>query len=108
MPKIRDRRRFLNQLIVPVVGVCLVSYFAYYMIDGPRGLKAMTRLQGDIAVSEAKLDVLQTQRRDLEARVSKLRPGSIDPDLLDERARTVLNFAKPTDLIIRTDRADRN
>ena len=30
-----------------------------------------------------------------------LRPGSIDPDMLDERARTLLNYADPRDLTLR-------
>ena len=76
-------------------------YFAYYTIDGHRGLKAMTHVQGEVPIAEARLDVLQTQRAALENQVSKLRSGSLDPDLLDERARAVLNFSKPNDLVIR-------
>ncbi len=101
MPLIREARRRSYQLIAPVVVACLVSYFAYYTIDGERGLKSMTRLQGDISVSETRLDVLQTQSNALDKQVSRLRSGSLDPDLLDERARTVLNFTKPNDLIIK-------
>jgi cell division protein FtsB len=104
MPLIRDARKNSSSFIVPVVGACLVLYVAYYTIDGHRGLKAMTRVQGDVSVAEARLDALQTQRATLESQVTKLRPESIDPDLLDERARAVLNFSKPTDLVIRQDR----
>ena len=101
MPSISNARRRSYQLIAPIVAACLVSYFAYYTIDGSRGLKAMTKLQGDIAVSETRLDVLQTQSAGLEKQVSHLRSNNLDTDLLDERVRTVLNFTKPNDLIIR-------
>ena len=101
MPSIRDARRRSLQLIAPIVAACLVSYFAYYTIDGPRGLKTMTKVQSDIAVSETRLDLLQTQSAALEKQVTRLRASSLDPDLLDERARAVLNFTKPNDLIIR-------
>ena len=103
MALIREVRRRATQLIVPAIGACLVMYFAYYTVDGGRGLKAMRRLQGDSAVAEARLDLLQTERQGLEKQVSRLRPESIDPDLLEERARVVLNFSKPNDLVIKQD-----
>ena len=93
----------MTQLIVPAIGASLVMYFAYYTIDGGRGLKAMTRVQGESAVAEARLDILETQRQSLEKQVSRLRPESIDPDLLEERARIVLNFSRPNDLVIKQD-----
>jgi cell division protein FtsB len=101
MSIIREMRKRSAALIVPVLGACLVLYVSYYTIDGHRGLKAMTRVQADVSVAETRLDVLQTQRAVLESQVGKLRPESIDPDLLDERARAVLNFSKPTDLVLR-------
>ena len=101
MPSIRDARRRSLQLIAPIVAACLVSYFAYYTIDGPRGFKTMTKVQSDITIAETRLDVLQTQSAALEKQVAHLRSNNLDPDLLDERARAVLNFTKPNDLIIR-------
>ncbi len=101
MSSSRKHRTRPARLIAPAIAACLVTYFAYYTIDGDRGLKSMTKLQSDISVSETRLDVLQTQSASLERQVSRLRSGSLDADLLDERARAVLNFAKPNDLIIR-------
>ena len=42
-------------------------------------------------------------RRDLERDVALLRPESLDPDLLDERARAALGFAHPDELTIFVD-----
>jgi cell division protein FtsB len=39
-----------------------------------------------------------------ERRVVLLRPGSIDPDMPDERARALLNYADPSDLTLRVKR----
>ncbi len=103
MSSSRKLRHSLLRLIAPAIAACLVSYFAYYTIEGGRGLKSMTKLQGDISVAETRLDVLQTQSASLEHQVSRMRAASLDPDLLDERARTVLNFSRPNDLIIRQD-----
>ena len=44
---------------------------------------------------------LRAERATWERPVLLLRPGSIDPDMLDERARTLLNYADPRDLTLR-------
>jgi cell division protein FtsB len=41
----------------------------------------------------------QAKRR-LERRVALLRPESLDRDMLEERARAVLNLARPEDRVI--------
>ena len=48
----------------------------------------------------ADYDREHAEREQLEAKVIKLRPGSIDPDLLEERARTVLGYARPDEHIV--------
>ena len=45
-----------------------------------------------------------TSRRQLEEKVALLRPESIDPDLLDEMARGQLQMARPSDLVVYTNR----
>ena len=42
------------------------------------------------------------QRAELEHRVSLLRPDSLDPDLLEEQARRLLNFGFANEAIILT------
>jgi len=39
----------------------------------------------------------------LERRVAQLTSSSLDPDLLDERARAMLNFSDPNDVVIFVD-----
>jgi cell division protein FtsB len=36
----------------------------------------------------------------LERRASLLRPDHLDPDMLEERARTILNFARPDEIVV--------
>ena len=40
------------------------------------------------------------ERSRLEQRVKRLRPGSLDPDLIDELARDMLSMVEPDDVII--------
>jgi cell division protein FtsB len=49
----------------------------------------------------SRLDALKAERATWERRVSLLRPESIDPDMLDERARVLLNYADPRELTLR-------
>jgi cell division protein FtsB len=93
-------RRKLFQVLGPVFGACLVVYFAYYTVQGDRGLMTLTRLQIQAAKSEAQLATVQAQREELQRRVASLRPESLDIDRLDERARMILNYSHPDDLIV--------
>lgn len=43
---------------------------------------------------------LYAHRSQLEAHVVKLRPSSIDPDLLEERARYVLGYVHPDESVL--------
>lgn len=40
------------------------------------------------------------ERQELERRVALLRPESLDPDMIDERARASLNVVQPQELAI--------
>ena len=48
----------------------------------------------------ASLPGLKEVRERLERDVSLLRPESLDPDMLDERARAILNLAHKDDLVM--------
>jgi cell division protein FtsB len=95
----RQRRRIL-QILGPVSAAALVAYFAYYTVEGDRGLLALTRLQAKASNAEIALAQLKSQRDGLELKVVSLRPNSLDVDRLDERARTLLNDSQPNELIV--------
>ena len=83
-----------------------VIYFAYHAVQGDRGLIAWLQHSRELGESETVLAELAAERSTLEHRVSQLRAESLDPDMLEEQARTMLNFAEPDDrtllLAIRT------
>jgi cell division protein FtsB len=95
----RQRRR-IKQVLGPFLAAAVVGYFAYYTVEGERGLIALTRLQAEDAQAEASLAYLQTQRKSLELKVTSLRSESLDLDRLDERTRALLNDSRPDELII--------
>ncbi len=89
-----------RHVVGPVLAVFAVVYFAYHLVHGERGLLAWWELNKQ--VSEAKLELSQVseQRQSLEKRVRHLNPGTLDPDLLEERARLMLNYGRETDMVI--------
>lgn len=97
---IRVRGLRLRDVIPPFLGLLALAYIGYHVINGKRGLLAWFERSDQVEQAEAELATLTAQREALEHRVSLLRPESLDLDLLDERARAVLNLVNPDDIVI--------
>lgn len=95
--EIRSRAR---HVVGPVLGICAVVYFAYHAVQGDRGLIAWWSLEQRVVNTRVSLDDITQQRKVLEHRVSLLHPDSLDRDMLDERARVMLNYGHADDVII--------
>jgi cell division protein FtsB len=96
----RELKRRSRDVIGPVLGFCVVGYFVYHSIEGDRGLTAYVRLNERLADAQAQLEEVQAERMALERRVKLLRADGLDPDMLDERARVILNYSRPDEIII--------
>ena len=77
-----------------------VGYFAWHAHHGERGLHAKANYKIRIAQLEAEMRGVKTERAEWERRVALLRADNLDRDLLDERARALLNAAHKNDLIV--------
>jgi cell division protein FtsB len=90
----------VTAFIFPLLACGAAGYFGYHLQTGDHGLEARAQLEGRKAVLEGELAGLQEVRSRLERDVALLRPESLDPDMLDERARAILDLAHPDDLIM--------
>ena len=81
----------------------LIGYFGINAYTGAHGLKAKQDLVQQISELGAELDRLKLERADWQHRVSLLRAGSVDPDMLDERARIMLDYMHPHELTMMLD-----
>ena len=97
MREIKVRAR---QALVPILGALVVGYFSYHMVQGEYGVLAYLHLKAKVERAEIVQAELQQQRDTLEHRVTLLHPDSLDRDMLEERARVMLNYARPDDVII--------
>ena len=94
---IRQRLRYIWG---PFIGFGLVVYFAYHTIEGDRGVLAYLRLKSQLDEAELQLAKVTSDRQELEHRVLLLRPDHLDPDMLEERARIMLNMGRDGETVI--------
>lgn len=92
--------RKINMLSVPLVCCMLIGYFAYHAFYGGNGIIAAKRLKEHIAVLETDLLTSVKLRTSFEKKVALLRPESLDPDMVDEYARSILGMAHKNDVVI--------
>lgn len=93
----------LRLLVLPVLCSLLLTYFIFNAVKGKHGLSAWTELAVEIEALDQELAEIRAVRERMERQVTLLRPESLDPDLLDERARASLGVARPDELTIYRD-----
>ena len=91
-----------RQILVPIIFAMMFGYFGYHLVNGDRGLLAMAHLQRETMIADQNLAEAEATRKIWERRVAALRNQSLDPDMLDERARILLNFSRKEDIIVFT------
>ena len=79
----------------------LIVVFAHSGLQSENGLAAFREAGSEERRLKAELDALVAERRRLENKVKRLSEASLDLDLLDERARTVLGLAREDEMIVR-------
>ncbi len=100
MALVHEIRRRGRHILPPVLLAATLGYFGYHVIQGERGVVAWLQLEKDLRLARANAAVLSQEKAQLEHRVSLLRPNSLDPDLLEERARAVLNYARDGEMLV--------
>jgi len=96
----RRLRSFLSALALYTIAALLIGYFGVNAYTGEHGLIAKRDLDQDIAQLTRDLEAAKTERAVWQRRVSLLKSDNVDPDLLDERARALLDDADPRDLTL--------
>jgi cell division protein FtsB len=96
----RRRREILTAIGLYCLAALFIGYFAVNAFTGNHGLRAQQDLDHQLAVMQAELRVVKSERAMWERRVALLRPDRIDPDMLDERARALIGYVDPRDLVL--------
>ena len=98
---IRPRiRAFLTAFCLYVVAALFIGYFGVNAYTGKNGINARQELDQQIAELASEVERVKAERGRWERRVALLKADRIDPDMLDERARQLLNYLDPHEVTI--------
>ncbi|MEM9168507.1 MAG: septum formation initiator family protein [Pseudomonadota bacterium] len=84
----------------PVVALSGVMFFTIGGLWSASGYSELRRLERDARQIRNDVDALTAKREALQRRAALLNPTAIDPDLFDERARSVLGFVEDDDIVM--------
>jgi len=98
----RRRRAVLTALGLYTFAALFIGYFGVNAFTGAHGLRAQADLDKQLATMDTELAHLKAERAVWERRVALLRSDRIDPDMLDERARALLGYVDPRDVVLLT------
>jgi len=97
-------RAVLTALGLYTVAALIIGYFGVNAYTGAHGLKAKQDLAQQQADLTRELDRVRAERKTWGHIVTLLRADNLDPDLLDERARALLGYVDPRELMLITRR----
>src|ERR1700751_1834382 len=98
---IRKRLRSgLTALGLYIAAALLIGYFGVNAYTGAHGLRAKQDLAVQLRDLSDELAKLKRERADWQHRIDLLRSDHLAPDMVDERARAMLGYADPHDLVM--------
>jgi cell division protein FtsB len=103
MPTRLKKPSILKQLGITALLLAFQGYLGFSAIGGQFGTESQKQMQLDIGSLKAKSASLQVELEAIRHRNALFDPARIDPDILSERARALLNMAHADDVIIMTD-----
>lgn len=103
MPTRLKRPPFWRPLALTVILLGFQAYLGYSAISGQFGIAGRDEILADIEVLEDRSAALQAEIDSYRHRVSLMNPRHLDPDIVIERARALLNMAHADDVLVMVD-----
>jgi cell division protein FtsB len=100
-------RTILTALGLYALAALLIGYFGVNAFSGNRGLKAQQDIDKQTAAFTVDLDHLKLEHAQWDRRIALLKSADLDPDMLDERARALLDYVNANDLTMMFEAAPR-
>ncbi len=97
LAKIKSSSGFLFIVILTFI------YFSVYAVKGERGFFRYIYLSSEVAQAREIADKYAQEKNEWEQKVKLLSSDSLDLDMLDERARIVLNMVGKDEFVILED-----
>jgi len=101
------RVRFLIDIVAPALILCWAAIFIYSGVAGQSGFGALSALKREVGAKAAEVDALRARRIAMEKTADQLASKSLDPDLAEERIRTILGYTREGDVVVTAAELDR-
>ncbi len=98
----QKRNSVVRQLMLPIGFLLLIGYFVFHALHGGYGVYSLTAMKARTDGLEADLLALRLVRESKEHRIALFRRETLDPDMMEERARANMNVAHPDEIVIFT------
>jgi cell division protein FtsB len=100
MPTRLKRPAFWRPLALTVTLLGFQGYLGYSAISGQFGIENREDILADIEILQDRSASLQAEIDAYRHRVSLMDPRHLDPDIVTERARAMLNMAHADDVLV--------
>lgn len=100
MPTRLKRPAFWRPLALAVSLIAFQGYLGYSAINGNFGIESRDAILADIQVLKDRSAALQGEIDSFAHRNSLMDPRHLDPDIVTERARSLLNMAHADDILV--------
>ena len=92
MKRLWQKYMTVQQHFATLVGLCLCFYFSYHLVSGERSYLRLLSLNNMVITTRADLTQLQDSQTHLAKKVSMMRPGHVNADMLEEQAKLTLGY----------------
>ena len=92
-------KKYASNLLLPLLLVFFLGYISYYTFIGDSGLPKNAILKNQLDKLHVDLALVKEERLLLEKHISLLEKN-IDADMLQEKAKKILYYAHPDEIII--------
>ena len=96
-----SQRLSISATIFFVLALALGLYFAFAAVQGPSGILRRIQIESETAELAVERDRLRAEVARMQHLTRRLSDEYLDLDLLDERAREVLGYARADEIILR-------
>ncbi len=103
MPTRLKRKAFWRPLGLTLVLLGFQGYLAYSALTGQFGIESREQILLDVDQLKARSSALQAEIDDYRHRATLMDTRRLDPDIVTERARAMLNMANVGDILIMVD-----
>ena len=92
-----------RSLLITTLLIAFMGYLGFNVIGGQFGIESQKQMRVDIETLKAQSATLQAEIDSYRHRTSLFDAAKLDPEILTERARALLQMAQPDDLVVMTD-----